>query len=160
MHPVLPVRLQQCRAQRDNPFPHPAGNVELNAPQGTVVFPGFLGTLLTHAQFAVDQDPQPLLVGVHSSVPTPGSVYVQGCSFPGAESGPCSCYTSCSWCLPSTTSLCKTSPTPVVTTAPPSSTSSSNLLKTPSSPASHKRRGRSFSVLHLLHMLELKVLPS
>ena len=71
MHPVLQVRLQQCRAERVNPFPRPAGNVDLSAPQGTVVFPGCLGTLLTHAQFAVDQDPQSLSVGLLSSVPSP-----------------------------------------------------------------------------------------
>ena len=70
VHPVLQVRLQQCRAERVNPFPHPAGKVALNAPQGTVVLPGCLGTLLTHAQFAVDQDPQPLSVGLLSSVPS------------------------------------------------------------------------------------------
>ena len=71
VHPVLQVRLQYCRAERDNPFPYPAGNVNLNAPHGTVVLPGCLGTLLTHVQFAVEQDPQPLSVGLLSSVPSP-----------------------------------------------------------------------------------------
>ena len=79
---MLQVRLQQCRAERDNPFPHPAGNVVLNAPQGTVVLPGCLGTLLTHAQFAVDQDPQSLSVGLLSSVPSPSQCVCPGLHLP------------------------------------------------------------------------------
>ena len=42
----------------------------LNGPQETVVLPGCLGTLLTHVQFAVDQDPQSLSVGLFSNVPS------------------------------------------------------------------------------------------
>ena len=67
---MLQVRLQQRRAERVNPFPHPAGNAVLNAPQGMVGLPGCLGTLLTHAQSAVDQDPQSLSVALPSSIPS------------------------------------------------------------------------------------------
>ena len=55
---MLQVRLQQCRAERDNPFPHPAGNAVFTALNGTVGLPGCLSTLLTHVQFDVDRDPQ------------------------------------------------------------------------------------------------------
>ena len=82
VHPVLQVRLQQCRAERDNPFPHPACNVTLNAPQETVVLPGCLGTLLTHAQFAVDQDPQSLSVGLLSSIPSGSQCVCPGLPLP------------------------------------------------------------------------------
>ena len=82
MHPVLQVRLQQGRAERDNPFPHPAGSAVLNGPQETVVLPGCLGTLLTHAQFAVDQDPQSLSVGLLSSVPSPSQCVCPGLPLP------------------------------------------------------------------------------
>ena len=58
MHPVLQVRLQQCRAERDNPFPHPAGNAVFIALNGKIGLPGCLSTLLTHVQFDVDRDPQ------------------------------------------------------------------------------------------------------
>ena len=82
MHPVLQVRLQQCRAERDNPFPQTAGNVNLNAPQGTVLLPGCLGTLLTHVQFAVDQDPQSLSVGLLSSFPSRSQCVCPGLRLP------------------------------------------------------------------------------
>ena len=82
VHPVLQVRLQQCRAERVNPFPHPAGNAMLNAPQGMVGLHGFLGTLLTHVQFAVDQDPQPLSVGLLSSVPSSSQCVCPGLRLP------------------------------------------------------------------------------
>ena len=129
---MLQVRLQQCRAERDSPFPHPAGNVTLNAPQGMVVFPGCLGTLLTHVQFAVDPDPQPLSVGLLSSVPFPGCVYVHGCPLPGTESGTCSYCTSCRWCLPSSLTCPHLSVASVEATTP-NLVSSANLLKTSSS---------------------------
>ena len=138
MHPVLQVRLQQCRAERDNPFPHPAGSAVLNGPQETVVLPGCLGTLLTHAQFAVDQDPQSLSVGLLSSVPS-----LSQCVCPGL-------------CLPRcrirhlfllyfmhlvlarfsilSRSLCKSSPPSVETTTPSNLISSANLLRTSSGP--------------------------
>ena len=70
VHPVLQVRLQQCRAERDNPFPHPAGNAVFIALNGTVGLPGCLSTLLTHVQFAVAQDPQSLSVALPSSIPS------------------------------------------------------------------------------------------
>ena len=79
---MLQVRLQQCRAERDNPFPHPAGNVTLNAPQETVVLPGCLGTLLTHTQSTVDQDPQSLSVGLLSSVPSHSQCVCPGLRLP------------------------------------------------------------------------------
>lgn len=63
--------------------------------------------------------------------------------FCGAQSGTCSCYTLCTWCLVPTgthfsalsTSLCKSSPPSVEATAPPHLVSSANLLRTSSSPA-------------------------
>ena len=139
MHPVLQARLQQCRAERDSPFYHPAGNVVLNAPQGTVGLPGCLGTLLTHAQFAVDQDPQPLSVGLLSSVPSP-----RQCVCPGLPL--CRCRIRhlfllyFMWLVLAQFSilsiaLCKASPPSVEATEPPSSISAANLLKTPFSPA-------------------------
>ena len=79
---MLQVRLQQCRAERDNPFPHPAGTAMLKAPNGTVVLPGCLGTLLTHVQFAVDPDPQPLSVGLLSSVPSSSQCVCPGLRLP------------------------------------------------------------------------------
>ena len=82
MHPALQVRLQQCRAVRDNPFSHPAGNVVLNASQGTVVFPGCPGTLLTHVELAVDKDPQSLSVKLLSSVPSPSQCVRPGLHLP------------------------------------------------------------------------------
>ena len=63
-------------------FPHPAGSAVLNAPQGMVGLPGCLGTLLTHAQFAVDQDPQSLSVGLLSSVPSPSQCVCPGLRLP------------------------------------------------------------------------------
>ena len=82
VHPLLQVRLQQCRAERVNPFPHPAGNAMLNAPQGMVGLHGFLDTLLTHAQFAVDQDPQSLSVGLLSSIPSGSQCVCPGLPLP------------------------------------------------------------------------------
>ena len=79
---MLQVRLQQCRAERDNPFPHPAGNVVLNAPQGTVVLPGCLGTLLTHAQLAVDQALQSLSVALLSKFPSRSQCVCPGLRLP------------------------------------------------------------------------------
>ena len=135
MHPVLQVRLQQCRAERDNPFPHPAGNVVLNTPQGTVVLPGCLGTLLTHAQFAVDQDPQPLSVGLLSSVPSPSQCVCPGLPLPRCRIRPLFLLYLMQLVLAQfsnlSTCLCKASPPPVVATAPPCSISSANKLKTP-----------------------------
>ena len=139
MHPVLQVRLQQCRTGRDNPFPHPAGNVALNAPQGMAVLHGCLGTLLTHAQSTVDQDPQFLSVGLLSSVPSP-----RQCVCPGLFLPRCRIRHSLllyfMWLVLAhfslfSTALCKASPPSVEATEPPSSISSANLLKTTFSPA-------------------------
>ena len=57
-HTVLKVRPQQRRADQDNPFPRPAGSAVPDAPQDMVGPPGCQGTLLTHIQLAVDQNPQ------------------------------------------------------------------------------------------------------
>ena len=135
VHPVLQARLQQCRPERVNPFPHPAGNVNLNAPQGTVVLCGCLGTLLTHVQFAVDQDPQALSVGLLSSVPSSSQ-----CVCPGLRLPRCRirhlllCFMQLALAQFSnlSTCLCKAFPTSVVATAPPNLVSSANLLKTSS----------------------------
>ena len=135
VHPVLQVRLQQCRAERVNPFPHPAGNVALNAPQGTVVLPGCLGTLMTHAQFAVDQDPQPLSVGLLSSVPSPRQCVCPGLFLPRCRIRNlfllCLMWLVLSQFSVSSTALCKATPPSVVETAPPCSISSANFLRTP-----------------------------
>ena len=139
MHPVLQVRLQQCRAERVNPFPRPAGNVDLSAPQGTVVFPGCLGTLLTHAQFAVDPDPQPLSVGLFSGVPSS-----RQCVSPGLPHSQVQNEAFVLVMLHAVvltqfsnlfTFLCKPSPPSVEATAPPNLVSTANLLKTSSRPA-------------------------
>ena len=129
------MRLQQCRAERDNPFPHPAGNAVRNALQGTVGLPGCLGTLLTHAQFAVDQDPQSLSVALLSSIQSRSQCVCPGLRLPRCRIRHlfllCFMWLVLAQFSNLSTSLCKASPPPVVTTAPPSSTSSSNLLKTP-----------------------------
>ena len=136
---MLQVRLQQCRAERDNPFPHPAGNAVFTALNGTVGLPGCLGTLLTHVQSDVDQDPQTLSVGLLSSVPSP-----RQCVCPGLPLPRCRIrhlfLLYFMWLVLAqfslfSTALCKASPPSVEAIAPPSSISSANLLKTPFSPA-------------------------
>ena len=137
MHPVLQVRLQQGRAERDNPFPHPAGSAVLNAPQGTVVLPGCLGTLLTHAQFAVDQDPQSLSVELLSSFPSRSQCVCPGLCLPRCRIRPLFLLYFM-WLVLAhfsnlSSSLCKSSPPSVETTIPYNLVSSANLLKTSSS---------------------------
>ena len=135
MHPVLQVRLQQCRAERDNSFPHPASITVLNAPQGTVVHCGCLGTLLTHVQLAVDQDPKPLSVGLLSSVPSSSQCVCAGLRLPRCRFRNlillCFMQLVLSQFSVLSTALCKASPPSVVETAPPCSISSANFLRTP-----------------------------
>ena len=139
VHPLLQVRLQQCRAERVNPFPHTAGNVNLNAPQRTVGLPGCLGTLLTHVQFAVDQNPQSLSVGLLSSVPSLSHCVCPGLPLPRCRIRPLFLLYFMQLMLNQfsnlSTPLCRASPPRVEATAPPSLVSSANLPKRSSRPA-------------------------
>ena len=138
MHPALQVRLQQCRAVRDNPFSHPAVNVVLNASQGTVVFPGCPGTLLTHVELAVDKDPQSLSVKLLSSVPSPSQCVRPGLHLPRCRIRHlfllCFMWLVLAQFSNLSTSLCKPSPLSLEVTAPPNLVSSANLLRTSSGP--------------------------
>ena len=135
---MLQVRPQQCRAERDNPFPHSDANTMLSAPKGTVGLPGCLGTLLTHIPFGVDQDPQSLSVGLLSSVPFPSQ-----CVRPGLPLPRCRIrhlfLLYFMWLVHNqfsnfSTPLCKSSPPSMEETVPPNLMSLANVLKTSSSP--------------------------
>lgn len=64
-------RPHKYRAQRDGPFPRPAGNAVPDTPQDTVGPFGSQGTLLAHAHLAVDQDPRSLSAGLLPSLSPP-----------------------------------------------------------------------------------------
>lgn len=67
---VHKVRKHQCSVGQDNPFPHLAVNVMLNAPQEMVGLSACLSTLLTHVQITVDQDPFQQGCSLASYLPT------------------------------------------------------------------------------------------
>ncbi|KAK4810582.1 hypothetical protein QYF61_007319 [Mycteria americana] len=60
LNTVVEVRPHQCRVQRDNHCPSPAGHTIPDTSQDAIGFLGHLGTLLAHIQAAVDQHPQVL----------------------------------------------------------------------------------------------------
>ena len=132
---MLQVRPQQCRAERDNPFPHSDANTMLSAPKGTVGLPGCLGTLLTHVPFGVDQDPQSLSVRLLSSIPFPSQCVCSGLPLPRCRVRHLFLlhFMLCEFVLTQfshlSTSLCKSSPPSMEATAPPNLVSSVNLLK-------------------------------
>ncbi|KAK4810598.1 hypothetical protein QYF61_007335 [Mycteria americana] len=60
LNTVVKVRPHQCRVQRDDHFPSPAGRTISDTSQDAIGLLGHLGTLLAHIQAAVNQHPQVL----------------------------------------------------------------------------------------------------
>ncbi|KAK4824042.1 hypothetical protein QYF61_009633 [Mycteria americana] len=60
LNTVFEVQPHQCRVQRHDHFPSPAGHTITDTSQDAIGFLGHLGTLLAHIQTAVNQHPQVL----------------------------------------------------------------------------------------------------
>ncbi|KAK4811089.1 hypothetical protein QYF61_016375 [Mycteria americana] len=67
---VFEVWPHQCRVQRDNCFPSPAGHTISDTSQDAIGLLGHLGTLLAHIQPAVNQHPQSLSTLKQINTPT------------------------------------------------------------------------------------------
>ena len=89
-HTIFKMRLSQCRAERDNPLPCPAGDAVPDAPQDMDVPPGCQGTADSHSTGHGPGTPGPFLQLLSSlSFPSP---YTQpGLPHPSAGSGTCPC---------------------------------------------------------------------
>ncbi|KAK4807183.1 hypothetical protein QYF61_024303 [Mycteria americana] len=61
LNTVFEVQPHECRVQRDDHFPSPAGHTISDTSQDAIGLLGHLGTLLAHMQPAVNQHPQVLL---------------------------------------------------------------------------------------------------
>ncbi|KAK4825536.1 LOW QUALITY PROTEIN: hypothetical protein QYF61_000113 [Mycteria americana] len=74
LNTVFEVRPHQCRVQGDNHFPSPAGHTISDTSQDAIGLLGHLGTVLTHIQLAVKQQPQ---VVVESNKVSPEPPFLQ-----------------------------------------------------------------------------------
>jgi len=68
----------QCRVEGEDNLPQPAGHALLNAPQDILGLPGHKGTLLSHGQPVVQQNPQVLLcrASLQKVIPSPVLMHV------------------------------------------------------------------------------------
>ena len=82
LNTVLQVQPHQCRVQGHDPLPTPAGHTIPDTSQDAIGLLSHLGTLLAHAQPAVDQHPKILFQW--ATLPQACRV-AWGCCDPGAE---------------------------------------------------------------------------
>lgn len=89
--PALEVRPPQCRAERDNPLPSPAGH---GVPQNRDVPSGCQGTADSYPTFHPLGFPGPFACCCSLASHSPASPYIQGCDIPSAQSGTFPCRNS------------------------------------------------------------------